>query len=60
MAGLADPYGVILGGIVIGVIENISILFISGAFKDVISFVILIIIMLLKPRGIFNWTSKGE
>jgi branched-chain amino acid transport system permease protein len=60
MAGLIDPYGTILGGITLGLIENFSILFVSSIFKDVISFMILIIVMIWKPRGIFNWTSKGD
>lgn len=60
MGGLIDPYGAILGGITIGIIENFSTLLISSTYKDIISFVILIIVLLWKPRGIFNWTTKGE
>ena len=60
MAGLTDPYGAILGGITIGIIENFSTLYISSAFKDVVSFLILIAVMLWKPRGIFNWTKMGD
>jgi branched-chain amino acid transport system permease protein len=60
MGGLIDPYGAILGGITIGIIENFSTLLISSTYKDVIAFVILVIVLLWKPRGIFNWTSKGE
>ena len=60
MGGLIDPYGAIIGGICIGLIENFSVLLISSVYKDVISFVILILVMFWKPRGIFNWTSKGD
>ena len=60
MGGLIDPFGAILGGITIGLIENFSTLFISSAYKDVISFVILVAVLLWKPRGIFNWTTKGD
>ena len=59
MGGFTDPYGTILGGICIGLIENFSVLFITSAYKDVISFVILVLVMFWKPRGVFNWTSKG-
>mgnify|MGYP001065105769 FL=1 len=60
MGGLIDPYGAILGGITIGLIENFSTLFISSTYKDIIAFVILIIVLVWKPNGIFNWTMKGE
>jgi branched-chain amino acid transport system permease protein len=58
--GLIDPYGTILGGVLIGIIENFSTLFISSTYKDVITFSILIIIIYFKPNGIFNWTIQGE
>ena len=61
MGGLIDPYGAILGGILLGLIENFSTLLISSTYKDIISFVILISILMWKPKGIFNWTTKkGE
>ena len=60
MAGLSDPYGAILGGIALGLIENFTVLYISSAFRDVVSFFILIAVMIWKPRGIFNWTKVGE
>ena len=56
--GLIDPYGTILGGLLIGIIENFSTFFISSTYKDVISFLILVIILLWKPSGIFNWTMR--
>jgi branched-chain amino acid transport system permease protein len=60
MGGLIDPYGAILGGITIGIIENFSTLLISSTYKDIISFLILVLVLIWKPRGIFNWTTKGE
>lgn len=60
MGGLIDPFGTIVGGITIGLIENFSALFISSAYKDIISFIILIVVLVWKPRGIFNWTTKGD
>jgi len=60
MGGLIDPFGTIVGGITIGLIENFSALFISSAYKDIISFIILVVVLVWKPRGIFNWTTKGD
>lgn len=58
VGGLIDPYGTILGGLLIGIIENFSTFFISSTYKDVISFLILVIVLLWKPSGIFNWTMR--
>jgi len=60
VGGLIDPYGTILGGLLIGIIENFSTFFISSTYKDVISFFILVIVLLWKPNGIFNWTTRQE
>lgn len=60
MGGLIDPYGAILGGILIGVIENFSTFFISSTYRDVISFSLLVFVLIWKPQGIFNWTMRSE
>lgn len=60
MGGLIDPYGTILGGIVIGTIENFSTLLISSKYKDIIAFALLILSLMWRPRGIFNWTTRGD
>ena len=60
MGGLIDPYGTLLGGITLGIIENYSTLFISSTYKDIIAFLVLVIILICKPQGIYNWTMKGE
>ncbi len=60
MAGLTDPFGAILGGIVLGAMENFSTLFISSVYRDSISFAIIVIVLVARPKGIFNWSSKKE
>lgn len=60
MAGLLDPFGAIVGGIFLGVVENFSTLFVSSTYRDVISFLILVAVLIFKPRGIFIWTVHKE
>lgn len=43
--------GAILGGIFIGIVENLATLVIPPVYKDVVSFVFLIIFLLIKPSG---------
>lgn len=46
--------GAIVGGLVIGVLENIAVMFLPAVYKDVVSFVLLIIFLLVKPAGILG------
>ena len=42
------------GGVIIGVCENVVLMFISTGLRDVIAFGFLIIVLLLKPQGLFG------
>jgi branched-chain amino acid transport system permease protein len=44
--------GAILGGLSVGVIENLASAYISSAYKDATAFVILLLVLILKPRGL--------
>ena len=46
--------GTIVGGLLIGVIESLSILVIPTAYKDIVAFVFLIVVLLIRPGGIMR------
>ncbi len=50
----------IFGGYLLGVIENLSVLFLPAAFKDGVTFIILFLFLLLRPKGIFGRKSREE
>jgi branched-chain amino acid transport system permease protein len=53
MGGLENPFGIVLGGIAIGVIEALASIYIGPTFTDVISFGLLVLILVLRPaRGL--------
>lgn len=54
LGGMGNVPGAILGGYLVGIAENIATGFISPAYKDVIAFVILIVVLIIKPSGIFG------
>lgn len=60
LGGIGSIPGAMLGGIILGVAETMTKGFLSSQFADAISFSILIIILLVKPTGIFgkNTTVK--
>ena len=46
--------GALVGGLILGVAESTSTLFLPATLKQVVSFSILIIIMLFRPQGLFG------
>ena len=58
LGGLGSIPGAIVGGLIYGVAENGAAYFLGGVWKDAISFVILIVVLVLKPTGLFG--ESGE
>jgi branched-subunit amino acid ABC-type transport system permease component len=54
LGGAGNVWGALLGGLVIGIAENLSVAFISPGYKDFISFALIILMLLFRPRGIFG------
>jgi len=54
LGGAGNVWGALLGGLIIGVAENLSVAFISPGYKDFISFALIILMLLFRPRGIFG------
>jgi branched-chain amino acid transport system permease protein len=54
LGGAGNVWGALIGGLFIGIAVNISIAFISPDYKDFISFGLIFILLLFKPRGIFG------
>jgi branched-chain amino acid transport system permease protein len=52
MGGLENPFGIVLAGIVIGIIEALASIYIGPTFTDAISFGLLVLILIVRPaRG---------
>ncbi len=54
VGGIGNVPGAMLGGMLLGLVEAFAVGFISPAFKEVITFVVLIIILLIRPRGLLG------
>ena len=52
VGGLGTVQGAIVGGLLIGLAENMYLLFGPAIYKDVVSFVLLILFLIIKPTGI--------
>lgn len=56
--GLTSIPGAILGGYLLGIIENLAVQVISSGYRDIIGFVILVGFLLFRPRGILGKKSR--
>jgi branched-chain amino acid transport system permease protein len=54
LGGFGSIFGAYLGGIIIGLIETISALFISPSLKTLAAFVVFILILIFRPKGMFG------
>ncbi|MDR2633197.1 MAG: branched-chain amino acid ABC transporter permease [Treponema sp.] len=54
VGGIGEIKGAFIGGFILGFIEIFIAAFFPSSFKDLISFVILLIILVLKPTGFFG------
>ncbi|MEN8244852.1 MAG: branched-chain amino acid ABC transporter permease [Thermodesulfobacteriota bacterium] len=54
LGGMGNLLGALVGGLILGIAELVSTLFLPATLKQVVSFSILIIIMLFRPQGLFG------
>ncbi len=54
LGGLSSIPGVIVGGLVVGLAENLAGAYISSAYKDVVGFAVLILVLAVRPQGILG------
>ena len=54
LGGIGSIPGAMLGGVILGIAETLTKGFISSQYADAISFAILIVILLVKPTGLFG------
>jgi len=54
LGGLGNPTGALLGGIVIGLLEGVTTVFIPVSWVPVLEYVIFILILLVRPSGLLG------
>jgi branched-chain amino acid transport system permease protein/neutral amino acid transport system permease protein len=54
LGGVGRVQGAVLGGFIVGLAEELSILIVPGPYKSATAFVILLVILLVRPRGLLN------
>ena len=54
LGGIGQPYGAMLGALVIGITSEVAAAIFNPEYKDVVAFVILVIVLLARPQGILS------
>lgn len=52
--GLGSATGALVGGFSLGILEALASGYISSAYKDAVAFLLLLIVLFLKPEGLFS------
>jgi branched-chain amino acid transport system permease protein len=56
VGGFGSVPGAIVGGLIIGVVEALAGFYLPEGFKDVAAYVVVLVVLLVKPSGIFGET----
>lgn len=54
LGGQGNFIGAFVGGLIVGVVESLSVIIVPGSTKDAIVFSIFILVLLFKPSGLFG------
>jgi len=54
LGGIGVLYGSVIGGLIVGVIESLAATYLGGTYRDLVAFLILIIVLIIRPNGIFG------
>ena len=58
VGGFGSLPGAIVGGIMVGIFENLGAAYISASHKDIYAFLLLILVLMFKPSGLFGVEAK--
>ncbi len=57
LGGFGSFPGAIIGGIVLGLLESLTAGYVSSAYKDVLAFIVLLLVLFIKPNGLLGGAS---
>ena len=60
VGGISSVPGSIVGGLFVGLVENLGIWFLPSGYKDVISFTVLLLFLLFRPKGILGVKMRDD
>jgi branched-chain amino acid transport system permease protein len=58
VGGFGNLPGAVLGGLLVGIVESLGAGYLSGNYKDIYAFILLIAVLMVKPSGLLGVTVK--
>lgn len=60
IGGLSSPFGAVVAGFLLGILESVGAGLISSKYKDAIALMVLLIILFFKPSGLFGSSEQRD
>ncbi len=54
LGGFGSFPGAVIGGVILGLLESLSAGYLSSAYKDVVAFVVLLLVLFVRPKGLLG------
>ncbi|HZA50656.1 MAG TPA: branched-chain amino acid ABC transporter permease, partial [Myxococcaceae bacterium] len=60
IGGIGHVQGALVGGLLLGLVEEFVVGYTTSSWRDAVAFAILIIILLVRPEGMFGRTAAEK
>ncbi len=60
IGGLGSIYGAMVGGLLLGIVEVLSVAYLVSSLRDAFAFGLMIVILIFRPRGLFQTGMRAE
>lgn len=60
LGGIGSILGVVGAALLLGVVMDLSAIWINTAYRPVVAFAILILVLLIRPQGLFSFSGRKE
>lgn len=60
LGGMGSPFGALVGGLLVGLIEAMTAGYISSDYKDAASFIVILAVLFVMPNGIFGRSTTDR
>jgi len=60
IGGLGNIHGAMVGGMMLGVVEVLSVAYLASSYRDAFAFAMMIAILLFRPQGLFGSAEPVE